>query len=343
MKKGSRFLYYSVLLLCVSFILQGCKNKPLLKETKVLRLAHGLDISHPVHKGMVYMAKRVKELSENKLNIKIYPSEQLGTERQCLEMLQIGSLDITKVSAAVMEGFVSEYRALGMPYLFRNNEHKIQVLSSEIGKEILHSGTDYWLRGLCFYDAGSRSFYTVEKPIRKPSDLEGMKIRVMKSITSVKLINAMGGSPTPIAYGELYTALQNGVVEGAENNPPTFYLSHHYEVCKYYSLDQHTVIPDVLLISMHTWNKLSEIEKKWVAQAAEESWREQIIYWEESEKKSLEAVQKAGVKIIRPDKEPFRKVVEPVYDYFKKTNPKVYKLAERIRNFKVDSTKMKEN
>ncbi|MFW6222727.1 MAG: TRAP transporter substrate-binding protein [Bacteroidota bacterium] len=337
-----RLKYYFILLLSILFFLQGCKNKPL-NETKILRLAHGLDISHPVHKGMEYMAKRVKELSGNKLNLKIYPSEQLGTERQCLEMLQIGSLDITKVSAAVMEGFVPEYRALGMPYLFRNNEHKIQVLSSEIGKEILHSGTNYWLRGLCFYDAGSRSFYTVDKPIRKPSDLKGMKIRVMLSITSVKLVNAMGGSSTPISYGELYTALQNGVVDGAENNPPTFYLSHHYEACKYYSLDQHSVIPDVLLISMHTWNKLSDEEKKWVSQAAEESWEKQIIYWEKSEKESLEAVKKAGVEIIYPDQEPFRKIVQPVYEYFKKRNPKVYELAERIRNFKVDSTKIDSN
>ncbi len=342
MRKIFRLKYYFILLLSILFFLQGCKNKPL-NETKILRLAHGLDISHPVHKGMEYMAKRVKELSGNKLNLKIYPSEQLGTERQCLEMLQIGSLDITKVSAAVMEGFVPEYRALGMPYLFRNNEHKIQVLSSEIGKEILHSGTNYWLRGLCFYDAGSRSFYTVDKPIRKPSDLKGMKIRVMLSITSVKLVNAMGGSSTPISYGELYTALQNGVVDGAENNPPTFYLSHHYEACKYYSLDQHSVIPDVLLISMHTWNKLSDEEKKWVSQAAEESWEKQIIYWEKSEKESLEAVKKAGVEIIYPDQEPFRKIVQPVYEYFKKRNPKVYELAERIRNFKVDSTKIDSN
>ncbi len=325
-------------LVLASLLVVGCVG-PSQHERKVLRLAHGLDITHPVHKGMEYLSERVNEISDGQLQVKIYPSEQLGTERQCLEMLQIGSLDMTKVSAAVMEGFVPKYKVLGLPYLFRNQQHNYQVLDSEIGEEILVSGEKYWLRGLTFYDAGSRSFYTINNPINKPSDLDGMKIRVMKSITSVKMINAMGGSPTPIAWGELYTALQNGVVDGAENNPPSFYLSHHYEVCKYYCLDEHSTIPDVLLISTHTWDKLSDDERSCLSQAVEESLEKQREYWNRSEKESLEAVKKAGVKVLRPDKEPFREVVRPVYDYFKENNPEVYELAEKIKNFHVDTSK----
>lgn len=335
-KMFSKNIKYILLIGVLPFIVAGCAKDT--KTEKVLRLAHGMDISHPVHKGMKYMAEKLEEISDGRMKVKIYPSEQLGTERQTLEMLQIGSLDISKVSAAVMEGFVPKYKVVGLPYLFRNQEHNYQVLDSEIGKEILLSGEKYWLRGLCFYDAGNRSFYTIDKPIRKPSDLEGMKIRVMKSITAVKLINAMGGSPTPIAWGELYTALQNGVVDGAENNPPSFYLSHHYEVCNYLSLDQHATIPDVLLISTHTWNELTDQQKEWLNQAVRASVKKQRKLWNQSEKESLQKVKEAGVEIIRPDKEPFRKSVEPVYEYFKKAYPEIYQLAQRIKAFEVDTT-----
>ncbi len=318
--------FFSIILI----IIAGCNIQD---NTKVLKLAHGLDVSHSVHKGMVYMSKRLKEKSDGKLQIQIYPSEQLGSERECLEMLQIGSLAMTKVSAAVMEGFAPKYKVLGLPYIFRNKEHAFDVLDSDIGKEILLSSEEFWLRGLTFYDAGSRSFYTIDKPVEKPEDIKGLKIRVMSSITAVNMIKAFGGSPTPISWGELYTALQNGVVEGAENNPPSFYLSHHYEVCKYYSLDEHTTIPDVLMISTHIYNQLSEEEKKWLNEAAYESAIKQRKLWEISEKESLDAVKEAGVKVLHPDKEPFRKKVEDIYENYK-DDPEVYSLIKRIRSFK---------
>ncbi len=314
----------SVLLLSIIFSACG------LKEKKVLKLAHILDPSHSVHKAMTFMAEQVEKKSGGKLIIQIYPSGQLGAERETLELLQIGSLAITKVSAAVMEGFIEDYKALGLPYLFKDKEHTYRVLDGDIGKNILLSGEDIWLRGLCFYDAGSRSFYTKEKPVNSPADLKGMKIRVMKSITAVKMVQSLGGSPTPIAWGELYTALQSGVVDGAENNPPSFYLSRHYEVCKYYSLDEHTTIPDVLLISKIIWDKLSKEEQKWVQEAADESVVYQRVLWKESEQEALEGVQKAGVKVIYPDKSAFSKQVAPLYEEYK-TNKKIYTLIKEIR------------
>ena len=333
MKQLKISLFFTLIFSAFIF-LGGCNQ---VTHTKELKLAHGLDISHPVHKGMEYMAKRLKDKSEGKLTIRIYPSEQLGTERECLEMLQIGSLDMTKVSAAMMEGFVPKFQVLGLPYLFRNEQHTWKVLKGDIGTEILLAGEKYWLRGLTFYDAGSRSFYTIDQPIRKPSDLDGLKIRVMESITAVKMVRALGGSPTPISWGELYTSLQNGVVDGAENNPPSFYLSHHYEVCNYYSLDQHSTIPDVLLISTHTWDHLTDQEQKWVEEAARESLIKQREYWDQSEKEALDEVQKAGVEIIHPDKEPFREKVEPIYSEYQKNHPELYKIVERIRNVKVEA------
>jgi tripartite ATP-independent transporter DctP family solute receptor len=170
------------------------------KKQKSLKLAHGLDPSHPVHKAMVFMADRLEEKSGGKLTMTIYPSGQLGSEQQCVELLQIGSLAITKVSAAVMESFTENFQVLGLPYVFRSAQHSFNVLDGEIGKELLLSTEKYNLRGLCFYDAGARSFYTIDKTIQAPEDLKGMKIRVMKSQTAMSLVKAMGGSPTPISW-----------------------------------------------------------------------------------------------------------------------------------------------
>jgi len=229
-----------------------------------------------------------------------------------------------------MEGFAPNYRVLGLPYIFRNSEHAHKVLDGKIGNDLLLEGEKFWLRGLCFYDAGSRSFYTKDKPIQTPDDLKGLKIRVMKSNTAVNMIKSFGGSPTPISWGELYTALQGGVVDGAENNPPSFYLSHHYEVCKFYSLNEHTSVPDVLLISTHTWKKLNDQEKKWLQEAAAESIIEQRKFWEESVKEALEEVKKAGVKILYPDKKPFIEKVQTMYDEYV-SEKELYTYIKRIQ------------
>jgi tripartite ATP-independent transporter DctP family solute receptor len=308
-------------------LLSGCGPQ---EQGKVLKLAHGLDPSHPVHSAMVYMAERCSEISGGELSIDIYPSGQLGSEQQCVELLQIGSLAITKVSAAVMESFTEDFKVLGLPYVFRSKEHAFKVLDGEIGDEILLSTEPYWLRGLCFYDAGSRSFYTIDTPINHPDDLQGLKIRVMKSITAMEMVKAQGGSPTPISWGELYTALQSGVVDGAENNPPSFYTSHHYEVCKYYSLNEHTMVPDVLIVSQKVWKKLSEQEKKWLQQAAQESVPIERKLWAESEKLSLEIVEKEGVNIIYPEKEPFAAKVEELLESYRE-NERLYDLITRIK------------
>jgi tripartite ATP-independent transporter DctP family solute receptor len=316
------------LLLPVLFLLAGCAQKD---HGTVLKLAHGLDPSHPVHGAMVYMAERCAEISEGALTIEIYPSGQLGTEQQCVELLQIGSLAITKVSAAVMESFTEDFKVLGLPYIFRSKEHSFKVLDGDVGDDLLLSTVPFWIRGLCFYDAGSRSFYTIDTPVNHPDDLKGLKIRVMKSITAMEMVKAQGGSPTPISWGELYTALQSGVVDGAENNPPSFYTSHHYEVCKYYSLNEHTMVPDVLIISERVWSKLSDQEKQWLQQAADDSVPVERQLWAESVEESLEIVQKEGVTVTYPDREPFAERVEPLIESYR-DNPKLWDLITRIKN-----------
>lgn len=318
-----------LLFICIPLIgFAGCSE--IISEKKTLRLAHALNTSHPVHLGMVRMAELVEEKSDGKLTVTIFPNQQLGSEREALELLQIGSIGMTKVSSAAIENFVPELRVYSLPYLFKDDEHIINVLDGEIGRELLLAGEDYWLRGLTYYDAGKRSFYTKDQPIEKPEDLRGLKIRVMESQMSVSMVRALGGSPTPISWGELYTALQQGVVDGAENNSPSFHSSRHYEVAKYYSLDEHTMLPDLLLISTNQWNNLNEQEQNWLQEAADSSAVYQREVWAKAEVEALEAVQEAGVEVNYPDKEPFIELTAPLYDRYKLTDPDFYNLIQRI-------------
>jgi len=315
-------------ILVITFL--GCEIQT---DVKTLRLGHGLDVSHSVHKAMVKMSEDLFERSGGKLKLEIYPSQQLGTERECLELLQIGSLDMTKVSVGVLENFAPKMKVLGLPFLFRDRQHSFNVLDGPVGEMLLNDGEKYWLKGLGYYDAGSRSFYTMNKPIEKPEDLVGEKIRVMESATAVNMVKALGGSPTPISWGELYTSLQQGVVDGAENNPPSFYLSRHYEVCKYYSLDEHTVLPDVLLIGTYVYDKLNEQEKKWLNESVKESVKYQRILWAEAEAEALREVQKAGVEITRPDKSLFAEKVAGIFESYK-DDKEIYPLIKQIQETK---------
>lgn len=301
-------------------------------SSKSLKLAHGLDVTHPVHQAMVFMADKVSENSDGKLTLEIYPSQQLGTERQCLELLQIGSLAMTKVSAATMENFAPKLQVLGLPYLFRDRKHVYDFQDSKLGKDLLVESEQFRLRGLTYFDAGFRSFYVKEDEVNNPDDLSGKKIRVMESPTAMALVNDLGGSPTPISYGEVYTALQQGIIDGAENNPPSFYTSRHYEVCKYYSLNEHNAVPDMLIIGTDVWSRLSEEEQGWLQAAVDEAAIEQRKLWQASEKFCLEEVEKAGVIILRPDKKPFMEQTKGILEAYKQNDPELYKIINQIQD-----------
>ncbi|WP_036381638.1 TRAP transporter substrate-binding protein [Muricauda sp. MAR_2010_75] len=320
-----------IIFIC-SLLLLSCE--PDKKAANSIKLAHGLGVTHPVHEAMVYMADLVAKKSDGKLTLEIYPSSQLGSEKQCLELLQIGSLGMTKVSAAVMENFSPDLRVLGYPYLFRDDEHRFKVYDGAIGKQLLSGSEKYWLKGLTYFDAGNRSFYTKNTPIDKPEDLQGLKVRVMQSPTAIEMVKTFGGSPTPISWGELYTALQQGVVDGAENNLPSFYSSKHYEVCKFLSLDEHTSVPDILAISTIVWDKLKDSEKKWITEAAEEATVYQHKLWKEAEQEALEEVEKAGVEVSYPDKSLFEEKSESMLKALKEKDEHLYQLAQQIKKVK---------
>jgi tripartite ATP-independent transporter DctP family solute receptor len=238
---------------------------------------------------------------------------------------------ITKTSTAPMEGFVPQMKVFGIAYLFRDSQHFWKVMKGPIGKKLLLTGQSKGLRGLCYYDAGARSFYA-KKEIYSPKDLEGLKIRVQNSQMSMKMVSAMGGSPTPIPWGELYTALDQGVVDAAENNPPSFRTSRHYEVCKYYILDEHTMIPDMLVISTKVWNNLKPEFQQILQEAVDESVEYQRKIWAEAEQSDMKLVQDAGVTIIRPDKTPFQESVKSVWAEFEGTD--IGELIKQIQEVK---------
>ena len=296
---------------------------------KVLKLAHGLETTHPVHIGMEFMKKRLEELSGGKLSVDIYSGGALGSEIKCLEQLKNGSLDMTKASCAQIGTFVPQMHALCMPYVFRDSGHYWRVLDSDLGRNFLGFMRMDGLMGLCFYDAGARCFYTSKKQIHSPEDLRGMKIRVMNSRADMDMISAFGASPTPISAGETYTALAQGIVDGAENNLPTYYTSAHFEVAKNCTIDEHTSIPDVLIIGERSWNSLPENERKMLAQAADESSRFQRELWREKTGEAKKALLGKGVNFIEVDKSEFRKVAESIYRHYDGTD--IGGLIKKIR------------
>ena len=197
------------------------------------------------------------------------------------------------------------------------------------------------LYGLGYYDAGSRSFYSSNTRIDSPADLRGKKFRVLNSQTAVRMVEALGGAATPIDWGELYTAIQQGVVDGAENNPPSFYLSRHYELSKYFSLDEHTAVPDVLIMSLHVWQDLTPEQQQWVQQAANDSIVYQRAAWQQASEEALNAVKAAGVTVIYPDKEPFRQAVAPFYQQMLQT--RIGPLLEQIAAMREVSPEVKDD
>ncbi len=282
-----------------------------------MKIAHTLPTTHPVHAGIEYFAERVRVHSGGQIRFDIFPNGQLGSEPQTLEQMQSGSLDAAKVGAATLGSFIPVSKIFSLPYLFRDSAHYWSVLDGLIGAELLEelatngNGRPSGFRGLTYYDAGSRSFYA-QKPILHPSDLRGMKIRVMNDPVAIDTMKAMGASPTPISWGELYTALQQGVVDGAENNTPSFVSSRHFEVCKEFSMDHHSRIPDVLIISELTWATLNEEQRGWIKLAAEESSVFQRAAWAAGVEEALVEMKANGVTVHEVDLEPFIEATEAV-------------------------------
>lgn len=300
-------------------------------DAKTLKLNHNNPEDHPLHKSMEFMGKRVDELTNGDLKIRVYANAQLGNQRESMELMQNGTLDMARSNASELEAFEESYSALNLPFIFANDDHYYKVLTGEVGDDILASSKDKGFMGLAYYVEGARSFYS-NKEIKSPADLKGMKIRVQPSPSAIRMVELLGAAPTPIAWGELYSALQQGVVDGAENNPLALTTARHGEISKVFSENEHTMIPSVVMISTQTWDGLTADQQKALKQAARESmdfhrdgWNKQV-----AEGKAL-AEKEMGVKFVAVEKAPFVEAVKPMYDEAAAKSPRVADLIKRIQ------------
>ncbi len=293
-----------------------------------MRLGHGLPEDHAVHKAVARFAELVKERSNGEVEIKIFANGVLGGEREMLEQVQNGVLEITKASASPLETFSTDYKVFNLPFVFRDRDHYFKVLTSPVGESILASSKKKGFIGLAYYDSGARSFYA-KKAINTPDDLKGMKIRVQQSPTTIKMIQALGATPTPMAWGEVYSALQTGVVDGAENNVTALTNGRHGEICKFFSETEHQMVPDVLVISSMRWDSLSKAQQDIIKKAAVDSYEYQKSLWGAFEKVEREKAMAMGVKFITPNKPTFVAKVKPMMDEERK-NPAIAKLLDGI-------------
>ncbi|MGX5845470.1 TRAP transporter substrate-binding protein [Mesorhizobium sp. PL10] len=296
----------------------------------VLRSADTHPDGYPTVEAVKYMGELIKERTAGRYSVEVYHSAQLGEEKDTIEQTQTGVIDLNRVSMGPFNGIVPETAVPSLPYMFRSVEHMRHVMDGPIGDEILKAFEAHDLVGLAFYDSGARSFYNTKKDITSMADMKGMKFRVIQSDVFVDMVNALGANATPMAYGEVYSALQTGVIDGAENNWPSFESAKHYEVAKHYTMDQHQIVPEVLVMAKASWDKLSPEDQAIVRQAAKDSVVKMRELWDAQEKKSRDIVEKAGVKVSEIDKQPLIDAMKPVYDKYLST-PALKDLAARIQ------------
>ncbi len=300
----------------------------------VLKSADTHSEDYPTVKAVEAMGKLLDQWTKGRITIKVYPGRQLGEEKDTIEQTIAGAIELNRVNLAPLNSIVPETAIPALPYIFRSIDHMYKVMDGPIGEEILKALEPHGLVGLAYYDSGARSFYNSKKAIHSPADMKGMKIRVQNSDLFVSMVEALGANATPMEFGQVYEALKTGVIDGAENNWPSYESTRHFEVAKYYTLDQHSLSPEVLVMSKVAWEKLSPEDQQLVRKAAKESVPVMRKLWNERVAKSKAIVEKNGNTIISDvDKQPFIDAMKPVYDKFV-TTPELKDLVKRIQAVK---------
>ncbi|MBB94113.1 MAG: C4-dicarboxylate ABC transporter [Rhodobacteraceae bacterium] len=286
---------------------------------------------YPTVEGVKAMGEMLQETTGGRICVEVFHSAQLGEEKDTIEQTQFGVIDLNRVSMGPFNNIIPETQVPSLPYIFRSTDHMHKVLDGDVGADILGAFSDHDLIGLTYYDAGSRSFYNSQKPITTLDDLSGMKFRVMQSDLFVDMVGALGANATPMPYGEVYSSIQTGVIDGAENNWPSYESSGHFEVAGYYTLDQHLMVPEVLVMSKMSWDKLTPEDQEAVLEAAKASTEVQRKLWAEREAASEEKVRAAGNEVITDiDKTPFMEAMVPVYEKYV-TDQSLKDLVARIQ------------
>lgn len=266
-------------------------------------------------------AELVAERSKGRIKIEVYPSAQLGEEKAVIEQVQLGAIAFTRVSSSPLAEFNKPLGVFSLPYIFDNADHMWKFLNGPDGQKLLDGMASSKMMGLTYYDGGTRSFYSI-KPLKDISDLKGLKIRVQQNAINMDMLSALGANATPMAYGQVFSALQTGVIDGAENNFPSYLTANHYQVAKNFIVDGHQRVPEVLLMSKVQWDKLSDDDKKLIKQAALDSTKTQIELWNKFEKESEEKVKAAGstityVKDVKPWQDAVKPMIEKYRDQYK--------------------------
>jgi tripartite ATP-independent transporter DctP family solute receptor len=294
-----------------------------------LRLAELHPIDHPTTQADYEFARLVGERSGGRIRISVYPDSALGQEVSVLEQLQFGAIDIARVSLAAVAVYVPRLRALQMPYLYKDAGHMWRVLKGDIGRELLASVSEAGFVGLGYYESGARSIYTARKAIRSPSDLAGLAIRVQEGSVVADVVEALGARPVPMAFGEVYSAIQAGRVDGAENNATTYYTYGQYKIAPFYSLTEHARIPEIIVGSSVAFASLSEADRSLIAKAAIDSSDYQRAAWDVYERLAIERVRAAGTTVIAvSDPKRWRALAETVYA---RQPPEIKAIVARIR------------
>ena len=292
---------------------------------------HNADDS-PTVVAVTYMSELLEKASGGKHKIKVFNKAALGGEKETIDQVKIGALDMARVNVAPMNAVCPMTMVPTMPFLFHSVEHMRSTLDGPVGEEILKSCESAGFVGLAFYDSGARSIYA-KKPIKTVADAKGLKIRVQQSDLWVSLVSAMGANATPMPYGEVYTGLKTGLIDAAENNIPSFDTAKHVEAVKVYSRTEHSMAPEILVMSKIVWDKLPKAEQDMVRKAAKDSVAFQRKKWDEQEAKSLANVKAAGAEIVEVDKKSFQAVMGPVYEKFM-TTPDMKRLVKAIQDAK---------
>ena len=291
---------------------------------------------YPTVVAVENLGKKLSAATNGRLTVAMYPSMQLGGEKEAIEQAQVGAIAFARVSVGALGPVVDDLNVFNMPYVFRNTTHMQHVIDGPIGQDLLDKVTNSGkgLVGLCWMDAGARNFYDTKKPIKTVADLKGMKIRVIGNPIFVDMANAMGGNGVAMGYDQVFSALQTGVVDGAENNPPSFVFDNHYQVAKFYTVDEHLIVPEMVVFSKKIWDTMSKEDQALLVKFGKEAQQEERKLWDVYEKQAMDKAKAAGIQIIEvsaADKKAFQDAVKPVWD---KYGPKYADMVKRIQEVK---------
>jgi tripartite ATP-independent transporter DctP family solute receptor len=275
---------------------------------------------YPTVTAVEEMGKALEKATDGRLSVQMYASMQLGGEKDAIEQAQIGAIALARVSVGALGPVVNDLNVLNLPFLFRDTAHAQKVLDGTVGQELLDKVSNSPtanIIGLCWMDAGARNIYDTKRPITDIADLKGLKVRVMGNPMFVDMMNALGGNGISMGYDQVFTALQTGVVDGAENNPPSFVFDNHYQVAKYYTLTEHLIVPEMLVFSKRIWNRLSKDDQALVQKLGREAQMRERVLWNDYQDKALAKMKESGIKVVSiADKAPFQAAVKPVWDKY---------------------------